>query len=452
MRSLMASKITSPIPLTSFRSSICRKTPFCWRYCTIRSAVTFPIRGKVAIFSALAVLMFILPMLTVVRGVVVNLGGWVGGIGVAVLFGRGVARASREIRVAGTLGVSIKMSSGVLPHAHKMMSPNCIDLIRINWGIIDSLWLVQSIFKIIMKIVLIGANGQLGSDLRDALSQHQVWSSARVALSPKHTSENTVRMDVTDLVIVHECIRRISPDIIINTSAFHRVDDIERDASQALLVNGHVAHQIARLSRELNCAFLHVSTDYVYDGLKHAPYVETDLPNPLSAYGSSKLVGEHLIRAAWHKHFIVRTCGLYGFAGASGKGGNFVNTMLRLARENKAINVVADQICTPTFTKDLAQQIALLIESTQYGLYHATNDGGCSWYEFAGEIFRLASVSPQLSPITSAQFNAPATRPPYSVLENAHLKRIGLDRMRHWREALAEYVHHIVSRETSTTS
>jgi dTDP-4-dehydrorhamnose reductase len=111
-------------------------------------------------------------------------------------------------------------------------------------------------------------------------------------------------MDVTDLVIVHECIRRISPDIIINTSAFHRVDDIERDASQALLVNGHVAHQIARLSRELNCAFLHVSTDYVYDGLKHAPYVETDLPNPLSAYGSSKLVGEHLIRAAWHKHLL----------------------------------------------------------------------------------------------------------------------------------------------------
>jgi dTDP-4-dehydrorhamnose reductase len=176
--------------------------------------------------------------------------------------------------------------------------------------------------------------------------------------------------------------------------------------------------------------------------------VETDPPNPLSAYGASKLAGELLLRAAWPKHYIVRTCGLYGLAGASGKAddarlrssGNFVNTMLRLAAEGRPIRVVDDQTCTPTFTKDLAAQIALLIETEAYGTYHATNDGACTWYEFAREVFRLAGLSVDVQPVSSAAYGAPARRPPYSVLENCALKALGIDRMRPWQEALAEYV------------
>lgn len=423
----------------------------------MRSAVTLPMRGRLAIISAVAVLMLILVEMGVWRGVTVGLSGAAVAVAAIVALGRGVGRVSRETRVAGTLGVSMMIGSGIGLHALKahikppkqtqrnaIFKPICP-----MKPIIDSLSLIQSIRKLTMKIVLIGANGQLGSDLREALCQHQVWASARVALTANYPNEQILQLDVTQLDAVRDCLNQIQPDLVLNASAFHRVDDIERDSSQALLLNGHVPHQLALMCRALDCAFLHVSTDYVYDGAKQAPYVESDLPNPLSSYGASKLVGEHLLRAAWHKHFIVRTCGLYGVAGASGKGGNFVNTMLRLAREGKPIKVVADQICTPTFTFDLARQIALLIESSHYGLYHITNDGGCSWFEFAGEIFKLAGLTPSLAPITSTQFNAPATRPPYSVLENAHLKAVGLDQMRHWREALADYVSRIVSRETS---
>jgi dTDP-4-dehydrorhamnose reductase len=191
---------------------------------------------------------------------------------------------------------------------------------------------------------------------------------------------------------------------------------------------------------------MHISTDYVFDGAKRAPYVETDAPNPLSAYGASKLAGELLIRAAWPKHYIVRTCGLYGRAGASGKGGNFVNTMLRLAREGKPIRVVGDQICTPTATADLAAQLALLIETRAWGTYHATSAGGCAWSAFAAEIFRLAAArgliaaAPAVTAISSAEFGAPARRPPYSVLENRALADLGLDRMRPWQDALAGYI------------
>ncbi|MFN4295153.1 MAG: dTDP-4-dehydrorhamnose reductase [Thermoflexales bacterium] len=294
-----------------------------------------------------------------------------------------------------------------------------------------------------MKILLIGANGQLGRDLMAALAHHDVLGTARGTITANDSETHRlspIALDVCDAVEVRATIAGFSPDIVINCAAYHRVDDIESDASQALAVNALAAQRLALTCRELDAALLHVSTDYVFDGAKRAPYVETDPPNPLSAYGTSKLAGELLIRAAWRKHYIVRTCGLYGLAGASGKGGNFVNTMLRLAQEGKPIRVVNDQTCTPTFTKDLAQQIARLIETEAYGVYHITNAGACTWYEFACEAFRLAGLRPDARPITSAEFNAPARRPPYSVLENAALRALGIDQMRHWREALAEYV------------
>jgi dTDP-4-dehydrorhamnose reductase len=300
-----------------------------------------------------------------------------------------------------------------------------------------------------MKILLIGANGQLGSDLLVALKGHDVLGTARGAVSADDglSPSTAIALDVCDAAETRAVIASFRPDVVINTAAFHRVDDIEKDASRALQVNALAAQQLALICKESSAALMHISTDYVFDGAKRAPYVESDLPNPLSAYGASKLAGELLIRAAWPKHYIVRTCGLYGLVGASGKGGNFVNTMLRLASENgaspsvgKPIKVVDDQICTPTYTKDLAGQITVLIEKHTYGTYHITNAGACSWYEFAGEIFRLAGLTADLHPTTSEAFGAPARRPPYSVLENQALKSLGIDRMRPWRDALADYI------------
>lgn len=290
-----------------------------------------------------------------------------------------------------------------------------------------------------MKILLIGANGQLGHDLRTALAleKHSVLATMRGGGSETATA---IALDVTNPQEVRSTLMSASPDVVINCAAFHRVDDIEKDASQALQVNALAAQRLALVCREADAALMHISTDYVFDGAKHQPYVESDLPNPLSAYGASKLAGELLIRAAWPKHYIIRTCGLYGLVGASGKGGNFVNTMLRLAGEGKMIKVVDDQICTPTFTRDLAQQLAALIETRAYGTYHVTNDGATSWHDFAVEVFHLAGVQANLRPITSAEFNAPARRPPYSVLANHGLKTLGIDHMRAWQDALAEYI------------
>jgi dTDP-4-dehydrorhamnose reductase len=295
-----------------------------------------------------------------------------------------------------------------------------------------------------MRILLIGANGQLGTDLCDALVQHNVVTAIQPGTAPGRLSD-AVELDISNVAEVHAAIQRYGPDVVINTAAFHRVDDIERDASIALQVNALAAQQLALVCRELDVAMMYISTDYVFDGAKRTPYVETDLPNPISAYGATKVAGELLIRSAWRKHYIIRTCGLYGTAGAMGKGGNFVNTMLRLAREGKPVKVIDDQICTPTFTQDLAAQIALLIETNQYGTYHATSDGACSWYEFTCEIFRLAGLAPEVTPISSDEFAAPARRPAYSVLENRALRNLGMDRMRDWHAALAEYIELVSS-------
>lgn len=290
-----------------------------------------------------------------------------------------------------------------------------------------------------MNIILIGANGQLGTDLCTALKGHNVIAAIQPG-TPAGNLTQIVELDVSNAAQVRACITQYAPQLIINTAAFHRVDDIEKDASTALQINALAAQQLALLCREADIALMYFSTDYVFDGAISTPYTETDLPNPISAYGTTKLAGELLIRSAWHKHYILRPCGLYGTAGAMGKGGNFVNTMLRLAHEGKPVRVIHDQVCTPTFTQDLAAQIAVLIETNQYGTYHTTNDGGCSWYEFALEIFRLAGLTPEVTPITSDEFNAPARRPAYSVLENRALRQLGIDHMRDWHEALAEYI------------
>jgi dTDP-4-dehydrorhamnose reductase len=185
---------------------------------------------------------------------------------------------------------------------------------------------------------------------------------------------------------------------------------------------------------------VHFSTDYVFDGGLRRPYAETDAPGPLSVYATSKLAGERLVQRYCSRHFVIRTCGLYGLAGSRSKGGNFVETVLRAAAQGKTLRVVNDQVVTPTSTAELAQRLALVIQNGNYGLYHMTNTGECSWYEFASEVFRAAGVTADVRPVDSVTFGAKARRPPYSVLDNRAMRAAGVGEFRPWQEALAEYV------------
>jgi dTDP-4-dehydrorhamnose reductase len=279
-----------------------------------------------------------------------------------------------------------------------------------------------------MKILITGAGGQLASDLKQALRRHTVIPLTHAEL------------DVADKGAVDEALTRHRPDLVINTAAFHRVDECESAAEQSFAVNAIAVKHLGDACKGHSSAVMHFSTDYVFDGRKRTPYVETDAPGPLSVYGTSKLAGEYLLACALKEHYIIRTCGLYGAAGTSGKGGNFIETMMRLAREGKSIRVVSDQMLTPTSSCDLAEVVAALVETGKWGLYHATSRGECSWFEFAQAIFKLAGLKPDLSETTSREYAAPAARPAYSVLENRRLRELGIDTLRHWHEALADYM------------
>ena len=279
-----------------------------------------------------------------------------------------------------------------------------------------------------MKIALLGANGQLGHDLASALYGHEIHPFTRKEL------------DVTDFSRTRELLVDLSPEWILNTTAYHRVDDCESEPELAYGVNALAVLNLLSVANELDAVLVHISTDYVFDGAATQPYTENAMPSPLSVYANSKLSGEFLVRGMCRKHFVIRTCGLYGSAGSQGKGGNFVETMIAKAKRGESIVVVNDQVVTPTYTADLAGQIARVLPLREYGLYHMTNEGFCTWYEFARAIFELSGLDADLSPTTSALYKAPALRPPYSVLENARLKERGLNQMRHWREALAAYL------------
>jgi dTDP-4-dehydrorhamnose reductase len=279
-----------------------------------------------------------------------------------------------------------------------------------------------------MKIALIGANGQLGHDLQPALNAYELHTLTRKDI------------DVTDFARTRGLLLDIHPNLILNTTAYHRVDDCETHPELAYDINALAVLNLVRIANDLDAVLVHISTDYVFDGHAGEPYTEDAVPFPLSVYGNSKLAGEFLVRALCKKYFLIRTCGLYGSAGSQGKGGNFVETMVAKAKRGEPIRVVSDQIITPTYTVDLARQIARIIPFKDYGLYHMTNEGACTWYEFAKSIFELSGIEANLSPTTSEIYKAPATRPRYSVLENARLKKLGLNEMRHWREALAAYL------------
>ena len=289
------------------------------------------------------------------------------------------------------------------------------------------------------KVVIIGSNGQLGTDLVRVLNGRSVGKESEykewqvVALTHQD-------VEIGDHAQTREILRRLEPDVVINTAAYHRVDECEDNLARALEVNAIAVGNLALVCRDLDAILVHLSTDYVFSGRGGSAYVESDPVDPVNMYGASKAAGEMILRASWFKHMIVRSSGLYGLAGSSGKGGNFVETMLRLAHEGKAIRVVNDQTLTPTSTWDLALQIGALIQTEAYATYHVTCQGGCSWYDFAAEIFRLSTLRPELGPQTTGQSGARAQRPVYSVLDNRNLREVGLDSMPPWQESLRDYL------------
>lgn len=227
------------------------------------------------------------------------------------------------------------------------------------------------------------------------------------------------------------------PQLVINASAYNRVDDAESNPEVALAVNALGPRNLALECEALGATLVHISTDYVFSGAGHgrgSPYTEAEPVDPVSAYGLSKAAGEMFVRAHCSRYYVVRVSGLYG------EGGNFVRTMLRLAGDGRPLRVVDDQVVTPTSASALSRQLELLCRSDAYGTYHATCQGECSWYEFAAEILRQAGVRADLRPQTTAESGRPARRPTYSALANRGLGALGIDRMPAWQAALSEYL------------
>jgi dTDP-4-dehydrorhamnose reductase len=281
-----------------------------------------------------------------------------------------------------------------------------------------------------VKILLIGARGQLGTDL------HRVLENRNVTVVPLTHAD----LDVRDTTSVRMALFDAQPDVLINTSAFHKVEECETQPQLAFEVNALAVGRLARACAESGTVLVHFSTDYVFDGAKKAPYEVEDRPTPLNVYGVAKAAGEMLIPFNTDRYFVIRTCGLYGHAGSSGKGGNFVENMLKRARDGQALRVVNDQVLTPTATADVAEMVGQLLTTDAYGLYHVTSEGECSWYEFTRKILELEGLRNELKPVSTAEFPSPVKRPSYSVLGKRRLNALGLGTMAHWEDALRRYL------------
>jgi dTDP-4-dehydrorhamnose reductase len=273
-----------------------------------------------------------------------------------------------------------------------------------------------------VKVAVTGSEGMLGHDIQRAFSDVELFCL---------TYENL------DITVLDEVVRRIweiRPDYVINAAAFTDVDRCEAEPDLACRVNGLGARNIAIACEEVGCPVVQISTDYVFNGNKIGPYDEWDDTNPINQYGLSKLMGERFVMSLTNRYYIVRTSWLYGK-----KGKNFVDTIGRLLSERDGIDVVHDQVGSPTYTVDLARKLKEII-GKGYGIYHATNTGSCSWYEFAAAIARKKGIGKRITPVTSEAFRRPAKRPANSVLGHTMLRLEGLGDMRPWEEALGEYL------------
>ncbi len=283
------------------------------------------------------------------------------------------------------------------------------------------------------KVLLFGARGQVGQVLHQVLSPHaEVTAVGRSELDLLHPEK------------IRQLIATERPEVVVNAAAYTAVDKAETDVEAAYAINATAPKIMAEAVQELGATLIHISTDYVLKGDKGLPYLVQDVPEPLSVYGQSKLAGEQGVQQSCDRNIILRTAWVYGVHGK----GNFVKTMLRLGNERPEVRVVADQVGTPTWAQHIAEAVTHLVQASEdasddfYGIYHFTNSGVCSWYDFAIAIFeeayRLALISqkPNVIPITTAEYPVPAKRPSYSVLDNSKIRLLLQDHPPHWREAL----------------
>lgn len=288
-----------------------------------------------------------------------------------------------------------------------------------------------------MKILLTGSNGQLAKEITSIVISGK--SDLGIISNNIRNADlilyNSRELDITNMEMVKEVLFREKPDIIINCAAYTDVDSCEINEERAFKINSLGVKNLAIISDVINSTFLHISTDYVFSGSNVVPYKEYDICNPQTAYGKTKFLGEEYIRNHCSKYYIVRTSWLYGI-----NGKNFVYKIKSLASENDCIKVVSDQIGNPTNANDLAYHILKIIESNEFGVYHCTGNGECSWYDFACEIVKLYKLDCKVIPCNSDEYVTRANRPKYSSLDNLMLRCTIGDEMREWREALKSFI------------
>lgn len=294
-----------------------------------------------------------------------------------------------------------------------------------------------------MKILITGASGQLGTEIQRQLKN----GGSALGPVPERLKNATViatdvaELDITDRDATIAFVRRHQPDTIISCAAFTNVDGCETNPEAAFKVNAIGASNLAQAAERINARLIHVSTDYVFRGEGDKPLDESERVDPKSVYGKTKALGEEYVKNFCHRYFIIRTAWLYGYAGK-----NFVKTIVNAGKKFGRLEVVSDQLGNPTNAEDLAHHILQLAVSHDYGVYHCTGEGVCSWYEFASEIIRLSGVDATVAPCTSAEYSAKhpaaADRPAWSALENRMLACTVGNHMRDWKEALADFFAH----------
>jgi len=280
-----------------------------------------------------------------------------------------------------------------------------------------------------MKVAIVGANGQLGTDLVEE------FSPAHEVIGLTHAD-----IEITDIDSVKKILLSVKPDILINTAAYNKVPDAEMEPIKAFQINATGPLNLAKVCAEMGIRFLQYSTDYVFDGKKQRPYKEDDLPNPLNVYGNTKLSGEYFSLNYCDLSFVVRVSGIYGKVPSRSKGNNFIISILKAAKEKPEVKVVNDEVLTPTPTKWIAKNTLALVRTEAYGLYHMSCEGSVSWYEFAKTIWGELKIKTPLIPVSVNDFQHSVKRPFYSVLENHQLKSIGINKMPEWKKALVEFL------------
>jgi dTDP-4-dehydrorhamnose reductase len=283
-----------------------------------------------------------------------------------------------------------------------------------------------------LKVLITGAAGMLGTDLRRTFEQ--LVGKENLILAD--IAGDVIHLDITDTDQTFKLIIDSKPDVVIHSAAYTDVDGCEKDKDKAFRVNGFGTWNVAAACSRIDAILVYISTDFVFDGEKGEPYTEYDEPNPIGWYGASKLAGERHVQALCSRYYIVRTAWLYGKHGK-----NFPLTILNAAKSGKPLKVVADQTGSPTYTADLAAVICELIENSLYGIYHITNKGACTWYDFARRVLDLSGMSNvEIEPIRSEDWPSPTRRPKYSVLRHYSLELQGRDNLRSWEDALADFI------------